>query len=71
MKTPYSITTHDGQKRTATSLTEAKRIARQIATWHGPTSRLYWQTWVDGTIIGDPTKGYDGTNPVVAIREVE
>ena len=31
--------------------------------------RLYWTEWADGTIIGDPTRGYSGDNPLVSIRK--
>jgi hypothetical protein len=67
-KSQYIITTHDGQKyNIMTSLGEAKRIAREIS--RVGERRLWWQTWDDDTIIGDYTRGYDGVNPVVAIRE--
>jgi len=83
MKNKYSINGQSGQKDTASSLAEAKRIARRMCIRHVggssnmmtsgtylPAKRLYWQTWCDGTIIGDTERGYNGDNPSVAIREV-
>ena len=83
MKTTYRITGQGEQIDTASSMEEAKRIARRMCMRNVgkssnmmtsgvflPAKRLYWQTWCDGTIIGDHTRDYAGDNPMVAIREV-
>ena len=82
MKAQYNITGQGGQRQTATSLKKAKRIAkgmciRNVGRYsnmsvsgtflNGP--RLYWTEWADGTIIGDPTRGYSVDNPMVSIRK--
>lgn len=72
MKAQYNITGQGGQKQTATSLKKAKRIAKGMGIRNGKFlywPRLYWTEWADGTIIGDPTRGYSGDNPLVSIRK--
>jgi len=81
MKTKYEIKSHSGQSATATSMVEAKHIAETMCVRNVgqisnmmtsgtflPARRLYWQTWSDGTIIGDCARGYNGNNPMIAIR---
>lgn len=82
MKT-YKVKGQSGQTDTARSITEAKRIARRMCIRNVGRSnmmtsgtflaapRLYWQTWCDGTIIGDPARRYDGNNPTVTIVAAE
>jgi hypothetical protein len=80
--TTYVITGQSGRTATASSLAEAKRVARGMCVrnvgstsnmmtsgTYLPARRLYWQAWCDGTIIGDPERGYNGDNPMVAIRK--
>lgn len=82
MKAKYSITGQGGQKQTAASMAEAKRIAKGMCVRNvgrssnmsisgtflkGP--RLYWTEWLDGTIVGDSARGYSGDNPLVSIRK--
>ena len=60
----YTVRSHRGEVKTASSMTSAKKIARRMCG-----KRLWWQEWVDGTIVGDYQKGYSGVNPAVAIRK--
>lgn len=82
--TEYIISRQGGQKATATSFAQAKRIARTMCSRNVgassnmmtsgkflPAKRLYWQTWIDGTVVGDHEKNYEGDNPVVCIIRVE
>jgi hypothetical protein len=77
----YKINGQGGAEATASSLKEAKRCARTMCRrnvgaasnmmtsgTYLPAPRLYWSEWCDGTIIGDPTRNYDGDNPMVSIR---
>lgn len=82
MKAYYLIEGQSGQRAKASSLKSAKRIGRQMARANVGTSsnmmlsgtvlpapRLYWQTWDDGSIIGDVYR-YTGDNPFVLITKV-
>ena len=66
----YNVIGQGGEKEKASSLREAKRIAKQMARPRfGSNPRLFWNEWCDGTLIADPKKGYNGDNPMVAIRK--
>ena len=72
MKT-YRIETCDGQVKTTTSLRKAKALARHMSRpvlGSGvvmPAKRLYWHEWLDGSLAGDSSYGYEGENPTVLI----